>query len=139
MFDELDMTRPANDKAAFELLSELERNTPEEVRQQRSHFRISLKAKVILEPGSSSEMLKLRLQGVTGDISEGGCCALFPMPVHVGDVYRLTFDRSVFDQPLMFVRCVRCRLLREDAFEAGFQFFAPIQLPANLHSAAGLA
>lgn len=132
MFDELDNVRMDNEQIAFGLLQELEHNTPDEIRRQRTHFRIAIKAKVILEPGSASELLKFRVQGVTGDISEGGCRALFPAPVHVGDVYRLSFDREMFDQPLTFARCVRCRLLREDAYEAGFQFFASIRLPDNV-------
>lgn len=135
MFDELDAGPPASEEAAFSLLQELQQNTPDEIRRQRTHFRIAIKAKVVLEPGSSSELLSFRVQGVTGDISEGGCQALFPLPVRVGDVYRLSFDRTVFDHPLTFARCVRCRLLREDAFEAGFHFFAPIRLPENLHAA----
>lgn len=117
---------------AFEMLQELERNTPDEIRKQRTHFRISIKVKVQLQPGSASEMLKWKVQGVTGDISEGGCRALFPTTVGVGDVYRLEFDRKSFDLPLTFARCVRCVLLREDAYEAGFMFFTPISLPENV-------
>ena len=49
-----------------------------------------------------------------------------------GDVYRLEFDRSEFDLPVTFVLCRRCLLLRDDAYEAGFSFFAPISLPANV-------
>lgn len=136
MFDELDRPEGESDQIAFGLLQELEQNTPDEIRRQRTHFRVAIKAKVVLEPGSASDLLKFRVQGVSGDISGGGCRLLFPVPVRVGDVYRLSFDRSAFDQPLTFARCVRCRLLREDAYEAGFQFFAPIRLPANVHASA---
>ncbi|RMF72110.1 MAG: PilZ domain-containing protein [Planctomycetota bacterium] len=121
-----------NNESAFDMLQELERNTPDEIRRQRTSFRISIKAKVTLLPGNASELLKFRVQGVTGDLSEGGCRALFPMPVVVGDIYRLEFDRETIDLPLTFARCVRCLLLREDAFEAGFMFFTPVSLPANV-------
>lgn len=134
MFDELGEPMANDDQIAFGLLQELEQNTPDEIRRQRTHFRVAIKAAVILEAGSASDLLKFRIQGVTGDISEGGCRALFPTPTRVGDVYRLSFDRELFDQPLTFARCVRCRLLREDAFEAGFQFFAPIRLPQNVRA-----
>ena len=53
---------------------------------------------------------------------------LFSSPIGVGDVYRLSFDRSVLDLESLFVRCLRCRLVREDAFEAGFSFFQPVDL-----------
>ena len=120
---------------AFGLLRDLERNTPDEIRRQRAHFRLSVKASVILQPGNASELLKLKLKGVSGDVSEGGCSVLFPLPLRVGDVYRLSFDRQVLDLPLTFARCVRCRLIREDAFEAGFTFFASISLPESVRSA----
>jgi len=122
-----------NDDNAFDLLRELERNTPEELRRQRAHFRITIKCKVVLLPGSVSERAPFKQQGVTGDLSEGGCKALFPLPVRVGDVYRLEFERKTLDLPLTFARCVRCHLLREDAYEAGFQFFTPVSLPENVH------
>ncbi len=132
LFDDLGGSNPLNNEMAFEMLQELERNTPEEIRRQRTHFRLTIKAKVTLLPGSASDMLKLRVQGVTGDISEGGLKCLFPVPVRVGDVYRLEFDRNDFDLPTTFVLCRRCLLLRDDAYEAGFSFFAPISLPANV-------
>ena len=119
-------------ETAFDMLQELERNTPDEIRRQRTSFRISIKAKVTLQPGNASELLKYRVQGVTGDLSEGGCRVLFPVPVIVGDIFRLEFDRDTVDLPLTFARCVRCLLLREDAFESGFMFFTPISLPANV-------
>ncbi len=32
------------------------------------------------------------------------------------------------DVPLVFARCVRCRLLREEAFEAAFAFFSDVSI-----------
>ena len=117
---------------AFDILQELEQNTPEEIRRQRTHFRVSIKAGVTLQAGNASQLLDYKVKGVTGDISEGGLGALFPFPARVGDVYRLEFDSEKLDLPLTFVRCVRCRLVREHSFECGFTFFAPITLPANV-------
>lgn len=138
-FEENDLGPAESKESAFDLLQELERNTPEEIRQQRTRFRVAVKAKVALQPGNASELLKYKVQGVSGDVSEGGCRILFPTPVAVGDVYRLAFDRTAFDLPLTFARCLRCRLLREDAFEAGFQFFSPIALPDNVQVPASQA
>ncbi len=128
-----------DDALAHELLSDLERNTSDEIRRQRAHFRIQIKAPLTLRPGNASDLFKYRLAGVTGDLSQGGCLALFSLPVQVGDIYRLEFDRSVLDLPLTFARCVRCMLLREDAYEAGFSFFSAVQLPESLAAARGLA
>jgi c-di-GMP-binding flagellar brake protein YcgR len=133
MFEEPgDSDKPLAEDQAFDVLQELERNTPEEIRRQRSHFRIAIKAGVTLQPGNASQLLDLKVKGVTGDISEGGMGALFPIPVRVGDIYRLQVDQDKVNLPLMFARCVRCRLVREGAYEGGFQFFAPIGLPDNV-------
>lgn len=124
-----------NGKPPLDLLSELEQNRSDEVRRQRQHFRLQVRLRVTLQPANASALLTLKMQGTTGDLSEGGCCVLFPMPVQVGDVYRLTFDRTQLDVPLVFARCLRCRLLREDAYEAGFRFFAPLTLPDHVPGA----
>lgn len=119
------------DDQAFLLLQEIEKNTSEELRRQRAHFRLAVKALVVLQPGNASDLLSLKLKGTTGDLSEGGLSALFPLPIRVGDVYRLQVDPKAVKLPLVFARCVRCRLVREDAFEAGFAFFSPIDLPES--------
>ena len=130
LFDDASAADAAMNKdEAFAVLQELSRNTPDEIRRQRAHFRLAVKVAVILQPGNASELMTMKVKGVTGDISEGGCSILFPIPARVGDVYRLTFDRAGLDLPLTFARCVRCRLVREDAFEAGFSFFTTICLP----------
>lgn len=131
-------THDFNDEEAFGLLQEMESNTSDELRRQRTHFRIAIKAAVILRAGNSRELVSFKLKGVTGDISEGGCSALFPLPIHVGDIFRLEFDRAAIQLPLIFARCVRCRLVREDAFEAGFAFFNAISLPEHLSESAEL-
>lgn len=122
---------PLTSDDAFDMLQELEQNTSEEIRRQRAYFRMAIKAGVVLQSGNASELLSFKVKGVSGDVSEGGCSVLFPIPIKVGDIYRLQFDRKALDIPLAFARCVRCRLVREDAFEAGFAFFAPICLPAQ--------
>ena len=135
-FDEALPDVPLSEAAASEMLDELERNTPEELRRQRAHFRISIRSHVIIQAANSSELHKFKLQAVTGDLSEGGCRILSPIPLRVGNVYRLEFDVEEIPLPLTFVRCTRCALLQEDAFECGFRFFSPITLPEALIAAA---
>ncbi len=113
----------------FDALQDLEQQTTEEIRKKRKHERKSVKAQVTLQPGNSSDLLKYKIRGIIGDISEGGCGAMFPIPIGVGDIFRLTLDRNDMELPLVFARCRRCRLIREDAYEAGFSFFTPIKLP----------
>ena len=104
MFDEPAASNPLNSDQAFDLLQELGRNTSAEIQRQRAHFRRVIKAGVVLQGGNASDLLKFKLKGVSGDISEGGCSVLFPLPPRVGDIYRLEFDRQAIDLPLTFAR-----------------------------------
>jgi len=131
MTDKIELSDEEQD---FDILQELEQQVDEQIRHLRMHERLTVKAKVILQSGNSSSLLDYKVQGVMGDISEGGCRAMFPIPVIPGDIYRLELEQNEFELPLIFARCVRCKLIREDAFEAGFSFFVPIKLPANLSS-----
>ena len=58
-------------------------------------------------------------------------------PVLVGDVYQLHFAKGELDLPILYARCLRCRLVREDAFEAGFAFFEKIVLATDERDADG--
>ncbi len=122
----------ADEDAAREGLRELESQCSANYEKDRAHQRVTLKMKVILQPGNSSELLNLKLQGVTGEISDGGCRAMLPLPLGVGDVYRLRFDPGQMDLPLWFVRCLRCRMVDEDAYDAGFKFFREINVAEAL-------
>ncbi len=137
MFEDLNNEMDTNNQEqAFDLFEELERNTPEEIRARRDHFRIIVKAGVTLRSANTSELRDLKVKGVTGDISQGGCGLLLPLPARVGDVYRLEFERSKIDLPTTFARCMRAHLVREDAFECGFRFFATISLPTSFNASA---
>lgn len=120
-----------NPDALLALTEQLEANTAEAVKAQRKHARVNFRARVAAQPGNSGERHKFTINGVSGDISCGGCLVLFPMPLNVGNIYQLTFESEHFKVEPQFARCMRCRLIREDAFETGFKFFSSIQLPSN--------
>lgn len=131
--------RPKSDlfsKDALDTIMELEQSTPESIKQQREHERITLRSRVIIRPGNMSERESLRVEGVTGDVSRGGCLLLFPRPMRVGDVYWVVFDRNVLDVPPQLALCKRCRAVREDAYESGFMFFRAVELEGVLKDAA---
>ena len=121
----------------LELLAEIEAQNVEKVAQKRLHERVALRCRVILRPGNASQVRDLKIQGMTGDLSEGGCRALFPIPVMVGDIFRLEFDLEWLETPMVLARCLRCRLVKEDVFETGFQFFNPIELHPSRQRATG--
>ncbi len=119
-----------------EILHDLERQADDALRAKRNHGRIMVAVKVILRPGNSSELTNIKWQGITGDISEGGCRSMFPLPPQVGDIYRLEFEHKNVTLPMVFARCMRCQLIREDGYEAGFKFFNSIDL-SSLNEAMG--
>ncbi len=123
-----------NEDYGFDILKEIEDQTSDNIRRQRSSERLVIKAKIILQPGNTSECLNMKMLGISGDISSGGCRAMFPAPLKIGDIYRLYFDRDVVDIPMVFARCMRCKLISEDSFETGFSFFTRVILPETIES-----
>lgn len=108
------------------LVAELQRNTTANIRHEREHERFAVSA--------AFEALPVNLSddgpghpGRTVDVSAGGCMGVFEVPLRVGDVYRLEIQgRGVM--PELFARCLRVRMLRQGAFEAGFVFLTPVDL-----------
>jgi len=131
-----DVTHLGDDDMAFEVLRELERQTPYEIKERRTSSRVTIKSKVILQPGNSSDALKLKLRGITGNISNTGFGAVFPISIGVGDIYRLQFDSIQIDLPLVFARCMSCSMVDENAFSAGFKFFTEIDVSQAVKQAA---
>lgn len=115
------------DEVGEALLQDLERQKLSSIRSLRAHDRIDVELPVKMEPANSSDWPRAALQGVTQDLSRGGCRVICDHPPGIGDVYRLVFDAST-GIPMVFARCQHGRLLREDAFEAGFHFFTEIEL-----------
>lgn len=110
------------------LLKDLERQSLEEIQKLRAHERMDTRVEIAVRPGNASAYAVPTIKATTNDISAGGCAMVSPVPVGVGDIYRLEFDRSKVDVPTVFARCVRCRQLRESAFEVAMAFFTPISL-----------
>lgn len=130
------MVKQPNNKAgiapeAESLIDELAASTPEAVQKMRASTRLSIRAKVTIEPASLSHRDGRKLQGVTGDISTGGTQILLPKPLQIGDVYQIEFDRELIELPPIYAICLRGRQVRPDAFEAGLRFLEPVTLPTQ--------
>ncbi|MFI4871201.1 MAG: PilZ domain-containing protein [Phycisphaerales bacterium JB061] len=123
-----DQNQKGFDDWAHTLLNELEQQTPEAIRKQRATERHEIRCGVNLKPGNASDVHKPTIEAVTGDVSSGGCQVMSSQPLCVGDVYKLEFEKGELDLPTIYARCLRCRLVREDAFESGFAFFTPVKL-----------
>ncbi len=113
-----------------EMLQDLEKQSLDQIQKLRKHQRFELRVPVHLLPGNSSSTEELII-GTSVDFSSGGCMAHFPRPIGVGDVFRLSVEDKRLDVPMVFARCMRARLVREDVFEAGFSFFSSINIEVN--------
>ena len=113
---------------AMEALADLERNTSKSITAQRACERIDIQTKVIVRPANCGQRHNERFDGLTADISNGGFMALMARPIMVGDYFWVTFDDKDLKIGSTLAQCLRCRLVRDDAFEAGFKFPQPIDL-----------
>lgn len=113
---------------AIDALADLERNTSKLIAAQRSCERIDIQAKVIVRPANCGQRHTERFDGLTEDISNGGFMSLMARPITVGDFFWVTFDDEELKIGSTLAQCLRCRLIRDDAFEAGFRFPQPIDL-----------
>ena len=123
--------RNSDEQETFELLSALESDAPGEWSDRRNAERLRWRGQVRVSGTYDNQPDRSPVPADLLDLSRDGCRLVAPVPLQVGDVFRITFDREELDIPLSFARCTRCRLLREDSFEAGLEFFSPIQLPEN--------
>lgn len=119
--------RQSNNAQPLEALLELQRRDAARTHNRASE-RYGIQCRIELHPGNSTQRTEAPIIAVCSDLSSGGCRLIAEAPPAVGDIYWLAFGESV-DLPPVFARCIRCRLLREDAFEGGFQFFSEISLP----------
>lgn len=93
--------------------------------------RLSHAGVVTIVPASTSQRHAVHIAGHLRDAGSGGVGTVSDRPPAVGDVYLLTFEDSPFEDDRLFARCMHCRLIREDAFESGFAFFAPARLSSE--------
>ena len=110
-----------------ELLSDLEKQSLDQIRKLRKHQRFEVRVQVVLRSANSSNRDEPVI-GTSIDVSDGGCMLQFPQPIAVGDVFKLVFEDERLDLPTIFAHCKRCRMVRDDLFEAGFSFFSSISL-----------
>ena len=113
-------------------LKELENNTPEEIRRQRTSERVDLNVPITVRPGNVSQRDEFAVEGTTVDVSAGGCMLLANRPILPGDVFWLEFDAEQVDLGPLHARCLRCRFVEENAFEVGFRFFDRVDLEGAL-------
>jgi hypothetical protein len=107
---------------ALSALGELEKNTDRAIVAQRASERLDIKCKIVIRAANASERQRVTIEGMTADISNGGCQVMVGRPIFVGDYFLLEFPDETLRIGSTLARCLRCRLIQEDAFEVGFRF-----------------
>ena len=121
--------------SASEAFSELVRNTDGALLAQRASQRVEVKTEFVVRHANLSQRHLLNVQGVTVDVSNGGCMGLLPKAILPGDLYQLTFAEQVLPIGSLLALCKRCRHVRDDVFEVGFRFTNDIDLSVMAESA----
>ena len=124
-----DLVRSQSATETLEAVKSLQTASEEAVAAQRRHRRFEIRTKVIVHPSDTIDRGDLQWLGECHDISKGGCCLLTQKPLQLGSVYWVQFQPTEVKLDPVFARCVRGRLLRENAFEFGMCFLTPIDLP----------
>jgi PilZ domain len=88
-----------------------------------------LNVQLIIRPSNSSQRKESSIRGYCKNLSQSGCGVITDCPPRVGDLYRFELPSDA-THPIhgAHARCVRCHLLDEEAFEAGFSFLSPVDL-----------
>jgi len=131
-------TQPVDTDGLLDAISQLEQNTQTNVQSRRGNNRVGLDSPVVVLPGNVSDRTGVQFEGQCRDISTHGCRLILKKPITVGDIYLIDIDDQDNSIDAAFGRCVRCHMLREDVFEVGINFFAPVKLSANTSTAGSL-
>lgn len=113
---------------SLEAFNELEKCTDRAILAQRSSERLDIRTKLMIKPGNPSERHRLAIEAVTADLSNGGCMTLTSRAILPGDLYWLVFVGDDVRIGSLIARCMRCRMVQEEAFEVGFRFLQDIPL-----------
>ena len=114
------------DQVAF--LNKLEQQIQEDLTEIRAYERMDISASVAISPADSSRAGEPTMTGTTINLSRGGCMVSVSNPPRVGDHYRIQIQSDSANPIMTFARCVRAMLGKGEVFEAGFQFFTPLEL-----------
>ena len=137
MFEEFTTGEVFDMSDALVALRELEQNTSDSIIAQRSSERIDIQTAVVIRSGNASQRHRYEIHGVTGDISNGGMLVLLSQPLLPGDIFWVTFPDEEIRINALLARCLRCRMVQEEAFEAGFRFLHDIDLQRAMNELPG--
>lgn len=135
--EHLQTNAPSDTEAMFPMARETTESSPDGTESRvtdcrAANTRHTLNTDVILRPASTSARDSEEISGSCRNVSQSGCGLVARRAPRVGDVYRFeTPDHSSHPLDGINARCVRCHLLDENSFDAGFAFFAPLVIATS--------
>ena len=127
----------ATPEGLLSAIEDLAKNTKENVESsRRGNDRMKINSPASLIPGNVSGRDGRQYTGNCRDISNRGCRLVLTQPLIVGDIYLMSVENEELGLDPSFGRCVRCHMIREDAFEVGLNFLSPVtfNVPAEDNS-----
>ncbi|MCA8949638.1 MAG: hypothetical protein KDE27_09060 [Planctomycetes bacterium] len=120
------------DEQVDDLLDDLEIRCAADVTAARDMATVRRRVRVEVRPGNASERVGPPNSGDTTELRSQVVTAVTPLPVMVGDVCHVTFDRDQLDLAPELAICDRCTMLGDSQFEVRLKFVREIALPSHL-------
>ena len=111
-----------------ELLDELELRCQTNVAAVRESTSQHARVRIDVRAGNACERHGLLTELRTSQMNSSAVVGIAAMPLMVGSVFHLTFERGQLDLPATLAVCDRCVMLGDDSFELRLRFATPIDL-----------
>lgn len=119
------------DEQISDLLDDIEIRCSADLAAARGMTTVRRKVAVEVRPGNASDRGAVVARVDTTEIRSRSITTMADVPVMVGDVLHLTFDRNALDVVPVLAVCDRCTMLGDASFEVRFQFVHEIALPTD--------
>lgn len=113
-------------------IDELAENNKSRVNSRRVNNRIELNCAVRVVPANASQRGNFVAEGRCRDVSPTGGRLVLNQAIMVGDIFLAYIEDENFRLDAVFVRCIRCHLIRESDFECGIAFLSPVDLESAI-------
>ena len=121
----------------YHVVEEFRLSSPAEVRKVRQPGSLFGQAGITVQPADIGARDSMTIKGVSRELASERLLCTCDLPVPVGSIFYLSFDRSVVDVDSVLGVCDRCIMLGPTAFEVGFRFVQDMELPESCDSSMG--
>jgi hypothetical protein len=95
----------------------------------RDQLTLRTHARVFVRPANAVDRGQPPVPLQASELSPCDVLGIAELPVMVGSVYHLEFDRTAADVPATLATLIRCTMLGDASFELRFRFLQRVELP----------